>query len=171
MTQITQSERLYIREFSISDAENMYSLNLDPEVIKYTGDSHFNSITDAENFIKNYSHYKKYGFGRWVLINRENNNFIGWCGIKFTPDKNEVDLGFRILKSNWNRGYATEASIAVLKIAFNKFNLDTIVGRTNSKNIASIRTLEKLGFTYKNEIDFDGEKGCQYEIHKTEFCI
>ena len=60
--------RLHLKEFEIEDAENMYLLNSDPEVIKYTGDVAFNTIEEAKSLIQNYDHYQKYGFGRWSVF-------------------------------------------------------------------------------------------------------
>ncbi len=82
MRKILESKRLELREFDISDAVNLYQLNLDSEVIKYTGDPPFNNIEEAERFLDNYNEYKKNGFGRWAVITKESNKFIGWCGLK-----------------------------------------------------------------------------------------
>jgi|TARA_B110000259_G_scaffold156815_1_gene178506 ribosomal-protein-alanine N-acetyltransferase len=64
MKKITETNRLILRELDSNDSEFFYNLNLDPEVLKYTGDLPFSSIVDAENFLINYSDYKKNGFGR-----------------------------------------------------------------------------------------------------------
>lgn len=59
---VLETSRLYLKEFSIEDTEFMYQLNLDPEVIKYTGDVAFKKNEEVTNLIKSYNHYKKYGF-------------------------------------------------------------------------------------------------------------
>ena len=81
---ILETERLYLREFEPGDAENFYLLNLDPEVIKYTGDVAFKNINEASAFLQNYNHYSTYGFGRWAVILKSGRQYTGWCGLKYT---------------------------------------------------------------------------------------
>jgi [ribosomal protein S5]-alanine N-acetyltransferase len=163
---VIETERLYLKEFSLSDAESMYALNLDPEVLKYTGDEPFNSIEEARDFIENYKQYQLYGFGRWSVFIKERNEYIGWCGLKYTEDKNEYDIGFRFLKEHWNKGFATETAAACLNFGFENLQIDRIVGRAMSVNFASIKVLEKIGMQFNREFDFDGEPGVIYEIDR-----
>ena len=79
---ILETPRLGLREITTADAEQAYLLNLDPEVIKYTGDEPFSSIEAARAFLEKYDHYKKYGFGRWAVIRKEDRSLLGWCGLK-----------------------------------------------------------------------------------------
>ncbi len=163
---VIETERLYLKEFSLSDAESMYALNLDPEVLKYTGDEPFNSIEEARDFIEYYKQYQLYGFGRWSVFIKERNEYIGWCGLKYTEDKNEYDIGFRFLKEHWNKGFATETAAACLNFGFENLQIDRIVGRAMSVNFASIKVLEKIGMQFNREFDFDGEPGVIYEIDR-----
>jgi RimJ/RimL family protein N-acetyltransferase len=75
------TERLILREFELTDAEAMFNLNSDEEVLRYTGDKQFESIEDANNFFKNYPDYEKNGFGRWALVTKGDKEVIGWCGL------------------------------------------------------------------------------------------
>ena len=166
LTCILETQRLFLREFTIDDAENAYLLNLDEEVIKYTGDKSFINIEEAKKFLANYNDYKKNGFGRWAVINKTDNDFLGWCGLKYSTDVDEVDIGFRLFKKHWNKGYATESAKACIEIGFNKFGITTIVGRARKENIASIRVLEKIGLQFYKPYDFDGNEGVIYKIEK-----
>lgn len=165
---IVETERLYLREITVQDSENAYLLNLDPEVIKYTGDSSFTSIDEAKTFLKNYTHYKKYGFGRWGVIHKTNNEFLGWCGLKYTEEDKEYDIGFRFFRKHWNKGYATESAKACLELGFSKYGMSTIVGRAMKENIASIKVLQKIGLTFYKDFDFNGQKGVIYKIERDE---
>lgn len=131
-----------------TDAKSVYELNLDFEVIKHTGDIPFENIEDAREFISNYTHYEKYGFGRWAVIRISDDAFLGWCGLKFTPELNEYDIGYRLHKKYWGVGYATEAARACLEWGFQNIDTNVIIGRAMSKNIASYRVLEKIGLKY-----------------------
>ncbi|QNK64877.1 GNAT family N-acetyltransferase [Pedobacter sp. PAMC26386] len=158
-----------LRAFAVSDALNFYYLNLDPEVIKYTGDKPFDSIEKTEDFLRHYDHYLQYGFGRWAVIKKSNEEFLGWCGLKYTDASEEYDIGFRFFKRNWNHGYATEAAKACVALGFERFGMERIVGRAMKKNTGSIRVLKKLGFTFLKEFNFDGEEGVIYKLDQREF--
>ena len=166
---ILETERLYMREMTAEDAENAYLLNLDPEVIQYTGDPPFNSIEEARIFLTNYDHYRKYGFGRWAVIRKTDHAFLGWCGLKYSPDVDEYDIGFRFLKKYWNKGYATEAAIQCLRMGFEKYTMPVIVGRAMTANKGSIRVLEKIGLTFFKNFDFEGQDGVIYKLEKNAF--
>ncbi len=161
---VQTTNRLILREFKEEDAQSLFELNNDPDVLKFTGDKPFQNIQEAKRFIQKYDHYDNYGFGRWAVILKENNEFLGWCGLKYTPEKNEHDIGFRFLKHTWNQGFATEAAIACLDLGFYEFELTKIVGRAMKENQASIRVLEKTGLKFEKPFDFDGNEGLIYAI-------
>ena len=147
MKELLETDRLKLREFNISDAQNLYQLNLEPEVIKYTGDLPFYNIGEAEIFLKNYKEYEKNGFGRWAVIEKKSNKFIGWCGFKLN-EENYIDIGFRFLKSEWKKGFATESAKSCIEYGFEKLNLSLIVARTSEQNYSSQKVLEKIGMTF-----------------------
>lgn len=105
-----ETKRLILRELNPTDASDFYKLNLNQNVIQHTGDSSFKNIDEAHDFLQNYSDYKKNGYGRWAVVTKENQQFIGWCGLKLT--NNETDIGFRFFEEEWNKGYATESAKA-----------------------------------------------------------
>ncbi len=142
-----ETDRLFLREFKISDAKKMWELNSDEDVLKYTGDKPFESIESTKQFIIEYQDYRKNGFGRWAVIDKSKNEFIGWCGLKLN-EKNLIDIGFRFFKQKWNKGYATEAAQACINYGFDSLNIKEIVGRADKENKSSIRVLEKLNMTF-----------------------
>lgn len=166
MTRILETTRLYLREMTPEDAEVAYILNSDPEVLRYTGDDPFESIEEAKTFLENYASYRTYGFGRWGMILKETNEYLGWCGLKYTPELDEFDIGYRLMKKFWGKGYATEAAEACLELGFNQFNMKTIVGRAMPANTASVRVLEKIGLTYLENRFTDGTEEVIYVKHK-----
>lgn len=163
MKEIIETERLFLRELNVNDAESFYRLNLDKDVLKYTGDKPFENIENSKEFLEKYNHYEKYGFGRWAVINKENGKFLGWCGLKFTEIRNEYDIGFRFFKKYWNKGYATESAKSCIDYGINKLQLTEILGRAMRENQASIRVLEKIGLEYNRDFDFEGNKGVIYK--------
>lgn len=166
MKVVLETERLLLREFILEDAQSMFDLNSDPEVIKYTGDPPFESVEQAKAFLQNYRDYKKNGFGRWAMISQADNEFIGWCGLKLNEEK-FIDLGFRVFRKHWNKGYASEAAKACLTYGFQTLGFDEIIGRVLSENKASIKVLEKLGMQYwKNDTCHGFENARYYRIIK-----
>lgn len=166
MKLIIETDRLLLREFILDDAEKFYQLNLNPNVIKYTGNTAFKNIEEAKSFLENYKDYKANGYGRWAVIDKENNTFIGWCGLKYGELENETDIGFRFFEEQWNKGYATESAIACLKYGFEVLNLNRIIGRAMKENKASIKVLEKIGLAYEKDCLFENKEAVIFKIEK-----
>lgn len=147
-TPLLSTERLSLREFDPSDAPFLYTLNSNPDVLRYTGDSPFLDIAAAESFVKHYDHYARFGFGRWAVILKREERFIGFSGLRMNGESGEVDLGFRFFAEYWSQGYATEAGHAALRLGFERFELDRIIGRAMRENRPSITVLQKIGMEF-----------------------
>jgi len=166
MKVILETNRLYLREFMSADGFHFFHLNNDPDVIKYTGNDAFESLQDATNFIENYADYKKNGFGRWAVCLRSTNEFLGWCGLKYEAENDEIDIGFRFYKKYWGNGYATEAAKACIQYGFKNLKISEIVGRAYKANIASIQVLKKCNLTLEKEFLYDKKPAYLYTIKK-----
>lgn len=164
MSTIIETERLILREFSAEDARGMFELNNDPEVLRYTGDEPFLSETNAQQFIFNYDHYQRNGFGRWTCLLKPSSEYVGWCGLRYSEQSKEVDIGFRFMRQYWGRGLATEAAKACLKYGKEQLGLQKIVGRACRDNGASIRVLEKMGMQWDFDFEEDGLPWCQFVV-------
>jgi len=162
MSIVLVTERLVLKEFSPADAQGFYELNLDPEVIRYTGDVPFASVLETESFIRSYDHYERYGFGRWSVFTKDTGDYIGFCGLNHKPALDEVDVGFRLLKRFWGKGYATEAARGSILHGFEEYDLDKIVGRAMQENLASHRVLQKLGMRLEKTFEAEGAVWHQY---------
>ena len=165
MNIIIETNRLLLRNFTLDDAALIHELNLDPEVTRYTGDP-IQDIQHAQDVLEQtiLPQYALYNHGRWAVHVKPTQKFIGWCGLKARPERNEIDLGYRLMKKAWGNGYATEAAYACLKYGFEKLNLQRIVGRAMPENIASLRVLEKCDMQYVGEEIVDGHPAKTYEV-------
>ena len=161
---IIKTTRLYLREFIESDGFHFYHLNNDVDVVKYTGNGSFKSLSDGTTFIKNYSDYQRNGYGRWAVCLKENNEFLGWCGLKYEEDKGEVDLGYRFYKKHWNKGFATESAKACVHYGFSKLKMKEIVGRAYIENSASIEVFKKCNLIFKEEFMYNNQPAVLYSI-------
>lgn len=164
MNIIIETPRLLLREFTIDDAGLIYELNRDPAVTRYTGDP----VRDIEHgavILRDtiMPQYVLYNHGRWAVIEKSELRFIGWCGLKARPERNETDLGYRFLASAWGRGFATEAAYASLRYGFDKLHLQRIVGRAMPGNLASLRVLEKCRMSYLQDEIVDDHPAKTYE--------
>lgn len=166
---IAQSERLYFKQFCAKDAEGFYRLNANIDNIRFTGDAPFASVEAARNFIEGYDHYERYGFGRWSLYLKDANQYIGFCGLRYTPETDEVDIGYRIDQNFWGQGLASEATKTALDLAFSHFHLEKITSRARADNPASIRVLVKNGFSETGFEHEDGHKWLTFALSKLTF--
>lgn len=163
---ILETARTKIRPLTPEDAEHFYNLNQDPEVLKHTGDDPFNTIADARIFLEHYDQFEKYGVGRMAIIHKDTLNFLGWCGLKYSADSDQYDIGYRFFKKYWNQGYATETSRTFIDFGLNTLKVNEIIGRAMADNAASVRVLEKLGMSFLKTFDFEGRNGVIYTIKK-----
>ncbi len=146
MKVVAQNDIMMLRTWTALDGTFLYELNKNPEVLQYTGDVPFASITAAQDFIESYKDFELYNCGRWMVTLLNTNKTIGWCGIKYHSEVKYYDLGFRFFQDQWSNGYATQSSLLALKYAKNVLNLKEITARAMPENTASIRVLNKLGF-------------------------
>ncbi|MFD0963427.1 GNAT family N-acetyltransferase [Pseudofulvibacter geojedonensis] len=163
---IIETERIYLREFNSEDVAFLYRLNQDEDVMQYTGDAPFKNMKEAETFVANYD-YEKYQMGRWAVCSNKQGEFLGWCGLKYHPDKDFVEVGYRFFKKHWNKGYATEATKACINYGFNVLRVQEIFAFANSLNIASCKVAEKAGMELLDEIIHEGNLTKQYKINNT----
>ena len=147
---IIETERLLLRDITLEDKEAMFKLNSDPRVLKYTGEPAIRSIEEMEKaIIRRSIEYKKYGYGRWATFLKDGKKFVGWAGLAYLPEFDEIDLGYRFLAEYWGLGLATEASRAILNYGFDTLKLGRIVAIAVKENKASIRVMEKVGMEFE----------------------
>ena len=163
-----ETERLLIRPFTIEDIEPSYLMNLDAEVSRYTGDGGIVSKKEMERRITEnvLGDYKKHGYGRLAVELKRENKFIGFTGLKYLEDMDEVDLGYRFMKEYWGMGIATESAKACLSLGFETLELSKIIAMVLPENRGSIRVLDKLNFEYEKDIMEDKQLVKIYSLIK-----
>lgn len=169
MGYILETERCRLREMREEDGPILYRLNSDPEVIRYTGDPPFESEAAAMEFIRNYDAYKKYGMGRWLAERKEDGEMLGWCGLKYLPGENQVDLGYRFFRKYWGMGYATETAKKCVTYGFEQLHLKRIIGRSAIANTASVHVLEKCGLKFESFNHHFSEESVQFAMSLEDY--
>ena len=151
-----------LREMDTGDAESVYKLNLHPDIFRFTTDPPFKDIEEAAEFLSKYNAYQRTGFGRWAVELKSTGEFIGWCGLKYILDENEVDVGYRFIPEHWGKGYAVETGSACCDLGLNSFGLTRIVARVHKENLRSIRVVEKMNMKYEKDLMYDGVPWLNY---------
>jgi [ribosomal protein S5]-alanine N-acetyltransferase len=155
-----QTERLILRHFSSADDEALYkAIFNDPEVMRFSDGIQSLEWTHAWIQHCQQDYYEAKGYGPFAVIERSARRLIGYCGLFYFSEVNgqpEIELGYRLARSAWGRGYATEAAIAVRDYAFTTLGIKRLVSIIDPSNIASIRVAEKLGMRFEAEVMFEG---------------
>lgn len=168
----TETPRLLLREIVLSDAEGMFTLDSDPEVHRYLGGKPVGSLEESRKiiaFIRD--QYETNGIGRWAVIDKDSGEFIGWAGLKLVKENVNgftgfYDVGYRLIRKHWGKGYATEAAIASISYGFETLGLDDIYATPDAANHASRKVLEKAGMKLINTFNDDGVPTLWYHIGK-----
>lgn len=170
-----ETQRLLLRELMDSDDEKLYLLDSNADVVKYVGMPVFEDISQTQDLIKIVKEqYKNNGIGRYAVVEKETDTFIGWSGLKILREetngyKDVYELGYRFLPEYWGKGYATESAKAWLHHGFTEMNIEVIYAYADHRNTASMHTLEKLNFENKGNFE-DKEDICTwFELRKENF--
>ena len=176
-----ETRRLILRRFTTDDVQDLFDLDSDPRVMRYLNGgepaSH-ETIRDEvlPRFLGYYERSDCHGF--WAAMEKSSGRFIGWFHLKAAgEDPVESELGYRLERDAWGKGYATEGSKALIEKSFCEFGVDRVVATTLPENLASIRVLEKAGlrfetrFVYRNTASSwaDGREGVRYAISRKGF--
>jgi RimJ/RimL family protein N-acetyltransferase len=149
--------RLILRRWRESDLEPFAILNSDREVMEF-----FPSTLDIDQTLalieRSEKSFRDFGMGLWAVDEKESGEFIGCVGLikpraeaPFTPCE---DVGWRLAKKYWGRGYAVEAAHASMKDGFERVGLAEIIAVTAELNLRSMRVMEKLKMTRDRADDF-----------------
>lgn len=167
-----ETKRLILRQFTEADVDNLFELDSDIDVIRFVnigiikgGNPIFTDRETIQNqtlpkFIQSYE--KSEGYGYWAAIEKSTNEFIGWFHFRPAIDSqlnsilrffqaDDIELGYRLRKSAWGKGYATEGSRALISKGFSDLGTQRVVSSALAINQASIRVMEKAGLKFEQK--------------------
>ncbi|AFY86794.1 acetyltransferase, putative [Chroococcidiopsis thermalis PCC 7203] len=165
-----ETPRLVLRQFTPDDAQHLLALDSDIEVIRYVdlgmikeGKPLEKSSEDYQNNVlpKWMQYYQQYsGYGFWATIEKSSQEFIGWFHLRPALDSqfnvssnffhaDEIELGYRLRRVSWGKGYATEGSRALVTKSFAELGTQCIVSSALAENRASSRVMEKAGLKFE----------------------
>jgi RimJ/RimL family protein N-acetyltransferase len=151
---IIETDRLRLQPLTPDDAEFILKLLNEPSFIQNVGDKGVRTLAEARSYIMDgpMASYEKFGFGLLLLVIRETNLPVGICGLLKRETLEDVDIGYALLPEFWSRGYALEATLAVMSHARKNLGLKRILAITTAHNQSSIRLLGKVGFQFERMI-------------------
>ncbi len=154
-----QTKRLLLRHFEMTDLEKIHKHVFGDAEVMHFGDGP-QSMEWVQDWIETcLENYGTRGFGPYALIEKNSTELIGYCGLFHFPDidgQTEVEIGYRLSRSTWGQGYATEAAFTVRDFALNELKLSRLVTLIDPANTASIRVAQKLGMQYEKHIMLEG---------------
>ncbi len=142
---ILETERLYLRHFTLDDVDHLLPIFSDPEVMRYYPATKDRAAT--EGWIRWSLHsYRQHGFGLWAVILKQGAVFLGDCGLtsQELESRTEVEIGYHIRRDYWGQGYATEAARACREYAFKVVDVPRVVSLVHPDNVASRRVAGKI---------------------------
>ena len=147
-----ETDRLVLRRFTEDDADSLFDLDSDPEVMRFLSGGEPTPRTAIEtDILPRFLHYgdRSSGFGFWAAIDKASGDFLGWFSLRPSDeiDPGEASLGFRLRRAAWGQGYATEGAQALLRLGFTALGVERVVATTYQDNLASRRVMEKAGMT------------------------
>jgi len=177
-----ETERLVLRQFAEDDVDNLVELDSDPDVMHFITGGRPTPRPEIKSdvlpmFLDYHERFAGYGF--WAAMEKSSGRFVGW--FHFRPvaaaHPNEVELGYRLLKSVWGKGYATEGSRALIDKGFAELGVQRVVAFTMVVHVASRRVMEKAGLRlvrtfhqpWPDYIEGEEEGDVEYALLRSEW--
>ncbi len=156
-TPTLHSARLLLRPFTEADKDVIFALQSNPVVLRYWDAPPWKERAQADRFIAVSKQMEQEGSGARLAIERAADGvFIGFCSLfKWNPEFRSAGIGYCLAESAWGQGIATEAAGALLQWAFNTLDLNRVQAEADTRNTASGRVLEKLGFVREGTLRED----------------
>jgi [ribosomal protein S5]-alanine N-acetyltransferase len=159
---VLTSARLVLRELRPSDAEQVFAMRSDPDVMRHVNRPMATTLADALALIDLIAQRKAAQEGvHWAITRKGDDTFMGLIGFwRFVKEHHYAELGYTLAKDHWGQGHITEAIATVLPFGFDTLGLHRVEAITRPGNIASIRALEKNGFVreghFRENIHWNG---------------
>jgi RimJ/RimL family protein N-acetyltransferase len=182
MDVLLETDRLVLRQFTAADLDNLVELDSDPDVMRYITGGRPTPREEVRDevlpaFLAYYERFAGYGF--WAAVEKATGQFLGWFHLRPPEGANpdEPELGYRLLRSAWGKGYATEGSRALIRKAFTELGARRVYAETMAVNRGSWRVMEKVGMrlvrTFRqpwlDRIEGDEHGDVEYALTRAEW--
>jgi RimJ/RimL family protein N-acetyltransferase len=167
-----ETSRLLLRQWKNEDLAPYTRICADPEVMRYLSGP-MTPKQSEEQLSQFVGHWEERGFGLWAVEEKSSGAFLGFVGLLYQEQwpegRHKTEVGWRLDRSFWGRGLATEGARASLRYGFEELTLARIISIIHPKNIASRRVAQKLGMTSRGETNFKGNDVIWYAIERREW--
>ena len=148
-----ETERLILRRMTMADVDDLVELNSDPEVTRFIngGRPIPREVIEHDDLPHIIARYERGdGYGLWAAIEKPTGAFLGWFHLRPAKDgpSDEPELGYRLKRSAWGKGYGTEGSRALIQKAFTELGARRVFASTMTVNVGSWRVMEKAGLRF-----------------------
>ena len=150
---LLSTERLVLRRFTADDIDDLFALDNDPAVMRFLngGTPTPRDVIERDFLPLILGYYARFtGYGFWAAIEKTAGAFLGWFSVRPRDERQPdvVELGYRLNRAAWGRGYATEGARALIDHGFTSLGMERIYATTYQDNLASRRVMEKVGMTF-----------------------
>lgn len=150
---VIETARTTLRPYRESDAESAFGWFGDADVMRLDPGGPDRSIAETAGRLDRYiAHQNEHGFSKWIVHAREDGRPIGHAGLMVFGRTGDVELGFRLLPSEWGKGLGTEVARAWVGVARKQLGLDHIIAFTHADNAASLRVMERIGMRFTHRM-------------------
>jgi len=151
---VLQIDGFTMRPLQLSDLPSFAAIWADPEVTRFLPSQGApipkeNTAKSLQSFIE---HWQQRGYGIWAIVESGSSRMVGYCGLRYLDEMNEVEVLYGLAKAYWGQGIATQAAQATVAYGFNVANLDKLIAMALPDNLASRRVIEKAGLQYEKQI-------------------
>ena len=156
---VAETERLRLRTWDPEDERRFYDIMNVPAVMRWLG-----GMQTPEEWSAAYQRLRTYerefGFTFWIIERRSDGEILGFCGLKRANAPGgeaiagEIEIGWRLREDAWGQGYAKEAAMAALDLAFGRFAAPRVVALTSTHNVNSQGLMKRLGMKRRADLDY-----------------
>ncbi len=172
---LLETQNCLLRELRESDAESMFRMDTDPLVMQFLGGVKVENVEKSQSIIRMVQEqYTTNGYGRWAVIEKETNTFMGWAGLKrvfgetYYPEPH-TDLGYRLIPKFWGKGFATELALACRDWGFRVAGIEALYAATHQNNLASQRIIQKTGLSLEGTFEYEGAPQYWYSLSREKW--
>ena len=177
-----ETDRLLLRRFTEDDVDNLVDLDSDPDVMRFINGGRPTPRDEIQHsFLPSFlDYYRRFaGYGFWATVEKSTGEFLGWFHLRPLPGAahDEPELGYRLRKAAWGKGYGTEGSRALIGKAFTDLGARRVVASTMVVNVGSRRVMEKAGLRFvrnfhqpwPDRIEGEEHGDVEYALNRTEW--
>ena len=169
-TPIFETKHLRLRAFALEDAEPLHQILAVKDMLRYFPSPEPPDLERVQRLVtRQIAHWEEHGYGWWAVEDLQTQQLVGWNGLQYLPETDEIEIGYLHAQAYWGKGLATEGAQVGIDFGFNQLLIPTIIGIVHPENIASQRVLEKIGLQFEQQAEYFG-MACYKYVAENPVC-